>query len=85
MTFGHPVTMLNIGRGRRREHPNQHFVLLLRKKSGGETGHAQNILPVRATSGQVAPSDVTRADIAQFPVACAEHTSDSGHVTGVAR
>ena len=27
-----------IGRGRRREHTNQHFVLLLREKCGGKTG-----------------------------------------------
>jgi hypothetical protein len=75
-----------IRRGRRREHPNQHcllllrvlhnfrlrmhtpkgtpkgssdlwshpvaMLLLLRKKRGGKAGHAQNLLPVRATSGQ---------------------------------
>jgi hypothetical protein len=81
------VTMLNIRRERRREHPmdtsegvtwpsvttsvaqlpkrnpkgsndlRSHpvaMLLLLRKKRGGKAGHAQNILPVRATSGQKA-------------------------------
>jgi hypothetical protein len=32
-------------------------VLVLRKKCGGKAGHAQNILPVRDTSGHV--TDVT--------------------------
>jgi hypothetical protein len=59
-----------LGRRRRREHPNQHYLLLLRvlrnfrlrmrtpkgthatTTKRGETGHAQKLLPVRATSGQ---------------------------------
>jgi hypothetical protein len=47
-----------IGRGRRREHPNQHFVLLLREKCGGKNGHAQNILPERHVT-DVTSSNVT--------------------------
>ena len=40
---------MDIGRGRRREYPNQHFVLLLIQKRG----HAQNILPDSGSSGDV--------------------------------
>ena len=40
-----------IGRGRRREHPNQHFVLLLRKNPR-ENGHAHSIFSVMAVAGQ---------------------------------
>ena len=83
-----PVTMLNIGRGRRREHPKDtyegvtwpsvttdvaqlpvaytqrelrrgqvtfgsHGTTTKRKTQGEKAGHAQNLLPVRVTSGQV--------------------------------
>ena len=118
-----------IGRGRRREHPNQHcllllrvlhnfrlrihtpkgtpkgssdfrslpvaMLLLLRKKTGGKAGHAQNLLPVRATSGHglfqsrnwrhFRSKGSTRADMAQHPVAHAQNILPdrvtSGHVT----
>ena len=99
-----------IGRGRRRKHPNQHcllllrvlqnfrlcmrtpkitpkessdlrshpvaMLLLLRKTRGKKRGHEQNLLPVRATSGQghfrsrdFRSKGPTRADMAQLPVA----------------
>ena len=114
-----PVTW----RGRRREHPNQHcllllrvlrnfrlrihtqgnpeggssdrrshpvaILLLLRKKRGEKTGHAQNLLPVRATSGQgpfrprdfvtSCQKDPTRADMAQLPVGHAQNILPDNH------
>jgi hypothetical protein len=114
-----------IGRGRRREHPNQHCLLLLRvlhnfrlrmhtpkgtpkgssdlrshlvamllllrkKKRGEKAGHAQNLLPVRATSGHGLfqsrdwrhfwSKRPTRTDMAQHPVAHA-HNILPGRVT----
>jgi hypothetical protein len=68
-----------------------------KKKARGKSGHAQNLLPVRdtsgqglfrsrdfVTSGQKAP---TRADIVQLPVAHAQNILPdmvtSGHVTNV--
>jgi hypothetical protein len=101
-----------IGRGRRREHPmdtpegvtwplvtsGSHVttVLLLLKKSAGKTGHAQNLLPVRTTSGQglfqsrdchFRSKGPTRADMAQLPVAHAQNILPdrvtSCHVTDV--
>jgi hypothetical protein len=104
-----------IGRGRHREHPNQHCLLLLRvlhnfrlhtpkgtpkgvkwpsvtsgshgtttkKKGRKKAGHAQNVLPVRATSRQVLfqsrdwrhlrSKGPTRADMAPLPVAHAQN------------
>ena len=60
-------------------HPREPMLLLLReKKRGKKTGHAQKLLPVRATSGHV--TDVTfgqkgptRVDMAQVPVAHAQN------------
>ena len=57
-----------IGRRRRREHPQPTFcttTLVRRKNAGEKVGHAQNILPVRFSSGHVTLSKgPTRADIA---------------------
>jgi len=55
------------------------MLLLLRKKRGGKSGHAQNLLPIRTASGHglFRPRDFvtygqktpTSADMAQLPVA----------------
>ena len=41
-----------IGRGSRREHPQPTFCSTTKKKNAEKTGYAQNILPVKAASGQ---------------------------------
>ena len=57
-----------------RSHPVA-MLLLLRKKRGEKSGHAQNLLPIRTASGQVLflsrdfrSKGPTRADIAQLLV-----------------
>ena len=74
-----------------------HVATTTKKKAREKSGHAQNLLPIRdtsgqglfrsrdfVTSGQKAP---TRADIAQLPVAHAQNILPdmvtSGHVTNV--
>ena len=70
-----------IGRGRRREHPNQH-VVLLRKKYGKKSKAGQGLFRSRdfVTSGE---KGLTRADFAQLPVAHAQNIlpnrTASGH------
>jgi hypothetical protein len=41
-----------IGRGSRREHPQPTFCSTTKKKNAEKNGYAQNILPVKAASGQ---------------------------------
>jgi hypothetical protein len=70
--------------GRRKEHPQQTLCTITKKKNTGENRHAQNILPVRAASGQglfrsrdfqksrdwrhFRWKDPARANVAQLPV-----------------
>ena len=63
-----------IGRGRRREHPNQHFLLLLRKRRGGKTGMRRTYFRWRqfdVTSAQKAPVGriLTSPPVMWLPVA----------------
>ena len=75
---------MDIGRARRREHPNQHFVQLLLEKIQGEKVREKKRgkKSGRATSGQglfrsrdchFRSKGLTRADIAQLPVAHAQN------------
>ena len=76
------------GSSDRRSHPVA-ILLLLRKRRGEKTGHAQNLLPVRATSGQgpfrprdfvtSCQKDPTRADMAQLPVGHAQNILPDNH------
>jgi hypothetical protein len=84
-----------IERGRRREHSYPTRCTTTKKKARGKAGHAQNILPDRAASGHdlfrsrdfrksrdwrhFRSKGTTRANIAQLPVAHAEHITI--HVT----
>ena len=75
-----------IGRGRRREDPNQHFILLLRKNAG-KNGHPQNILRTgslrwsqsHVTSDQNCTTILVKKKTRGKSRACAEHTSGQGH------
>jgi hypothetical protein len=95
MTFGHYRCCATSGcahpRGPRkgssdlRSHPVATLLLLLRKKGEKKAGHAQNLLPIMATSGQVlcqSRNFVTSGQKGGYGAtsgcACAEHTSGQG-------